>query len=480
MAVNSEKKYRILLIGLTALPMGYMERQLGNMAIFIPMTQILHDAFPNSEIRTSVQVSDEIAQELDITMLPYKSLYAPTPSAGLIALWGFLRAFLWFILSKVGIKIEALVSDDRMKEFKDADIVVDFSGDVFGDNGHPLHLLKHSLDLMTARMFDTPIIMMAQSPGPFLMRFRKVFGDNVLPKINAITTRDTWSTVLLKESNIRDLHVMQAACPSFLLKPDAPEVGQRLLAEDGIEFPPGRPLVGFTLCGWNLIHDRYRMDRTESEIAPYVEIIRHIINDLGGTVLLIPHVYRTDENNKFIPGPDSALSEQVYDAIQKDDPEAGKYLFFYRGLYPVEKIKSIIGLMDIHVSGRIHSGVGALSQAVPSVLLAYAYKHYGFAGLVGQERYVSDNFGGKIKVDEIKEMIREVLENRDAIHAEISAKLPKVHEAARLNAELARALADGLRHPEDMAKFRGNILEEPDRVHYDEVMKSIEEIPEIY
>jgi len=443
-----KKEPKILIIGLCALPMGTMERQLGNLAILIPMIKTIKEAVPDARISTSLQLSEGFCREHGITCLDIKSLYKPVPSSGVVALVDYLRSGLWSVLRKY-LKINAkfLIGGRKLKEFREADIVLDFSGDTFGDMAHPLHLMKHSCDILSVLHLGKPYYMYAASPGPFSTGMRMFLAKKALNKMTLITSREPRAYETIKQSNLTRVPVIRAACPAFLLEPASEERAKEILSKEGIK-RSDRPLVGVSVCGFNfstelVSKDKYKERRTEEEMEPVLGIIRHLLDEqLNMDVMLIPHVYRTDDLGNYVAGPDTRINEQIYDTLQGKEEKYGDQLQFFRGFYKPNEIKSVIGQCDMFVSGRIHAGVGAMSQAIPTILLAYGIKFFGFARLVGQERFVSDGLAGKMDAEDVISKIDDAWKNRETVSQEIEQNMKHVRDLASFNATLVKEILD--------------------------------------
>jgi colanic acid/amylovoran biosynthesis protein len=100
--------------------------------------------------------------------------------------------------------------------------------------------------------------------------------------------------------------------------------------------------------------------------------------------------------------------------------------------------KGIIGQCDMYISGRLHAGVAALSQAIPTVLLAYGHKHHGFARLLYHEKYA---YGGK-DPEELKSLVRDAWENREEIAGVLCERMVRVRELVNLNFKIVKEIVD--------------------------------------
>ena len=440
----SDNPKRILIVGLCALPMGMMERQLGNMGILVPMIKLFQQELGNIEIHTSLQLSKDFCTRYNIVSVRHRSMYEPSLRSGVITGLDFIRTLLWKLIVKaLRVNVRMLIRGRKIAEFLQAELVVDFSGDTFGSMGHALHLLKHAMELGTACNLGKAVIMYAQSPGPFPGVLRRLLASLVFHRMAVVTVRDPVTYTALQKYDPR-VTAVRTACPAHLLTPASPSQVRTILRQEHIE-PDRGALIGLTLTGWNFASKltssaKYKPRRTEQEIAPVFDVARFVLEKLGATLVLVPHVYRTDSAGGFIPGPDSKVTQQLYQMIREriDSPKVA----LVSGIYSSAEIKGLIGQFDLHISGRLHAGVAALSQGVPTVFIAYGPKFYGFARLVGQESYVSNALGGTIDGRDLVEKVRAAWEQRDQIRRELKQGMPLVRELAALNTIVLKDLLE--------------------------------------
>lgn len=122
----------------------------------------------------------------------------------------------------------------------------------------------------------------------------------------------------------------------------------------------------------------------------------------------------------------------LYQEIIKVNNKA-EMLKLIEGYYSASEVKGLIGKLDLFISGRLHAGVAALSQCVPTVLLAYGHKHFGFARMLNIEQYVWCPYMGK---DKLMAIIREAWDNKEKIRIQLSERIPIIKERAELNVKI--------------------------------------------
>ena len=415
--------------------MSAWEQQLGNTAILISTTRMLKEHILDAEISTTLQLSESFCKKQGIKSLHdevfWKGGYIRTPASFMdllrCSLWAFLRRFL-------RLDIGILVRGKRLREYALTDVVLDLAGDTYSsDSVGWIHLLICSAELLSARLLGKPVICFAVSPGPFYPRLILLLARFTLNRATLITTREQLSNEYLQEIGVKKELLVTTACPAFLFEPASQERAKEILLHEGID-KSDRPLVGVTLAGYNLYsYHTWGIPPTFKDLSSYAPAVKYLLDELKANVILIPHVYRTNQwTGEYIHGPDYVILQHLYQLVDGD-----KYngrLKLMDGMYSASEVKSVIGQFDLFVAGRLHAGIAALSQAVPTVLLAYGRKHYGVAKLLNQERYVCTGRDP----EETTSVVRDAWENREEIRKSLQGRLVRVKELANLNFEIVK------------------------------------------
>ncbi len=435
--------------GMCSLPLGTMERQLGNMAILNPMVELLKETLPGARIRTSLQLSEDWCARTGVESLKIRELYEPTLRSGVLAVFDWARSALWRTARRLGLRADFLIRGRKMDALREADLYLDFSGDTFGFMADARHLLKHTFDLMTAYNLGTPIYMIAQSPGPFPTAYRRFLARRVFRRVALVAARENEAYRGLRTFMGPAFPVVKTACTAFLLRPaPADQVDAAIRAENFARFES--PLIGLNFTGFNLVKTmagggKYREEWPEEALQPMLETARFLLDELRANVVLIPHVYRLNARGEFIKGPDTKILEQFKRVLDPGGRQYGDRVMLFEGMHEVDVVKGVIGRLDLFISGRLHAGVAGLSQAVPTVMIAYGPKHRGFAAHVGQESLVVECLQGRVESEKLIPVIRRAWRDRARISAEIAAKLPETRRKARQNLMFVKALVEARR-----------------------------------
>lgn len=431
---------RILLTGQCTLQIGRMEfGNIGNYYIIEPFVRELHRCFPGCELRTTFQMSDEFCSREDVTRLPIDLYYgwSETDTPNTLLEVGIAETFR---------RTKRLVhTTPYIEEVMAADLVIDFSGDMWGDNADFLGENRFLLGLYkdyVAQLLGKKVAMLAGSPGPFANAETHALAREVFAGFHLVTNREAESRAVLEQAGFPTDNVVELSCPAFLFEPATGPRVEQLIKREGLD-RRDKPLVGFVLCGWNFPNGPFdRWPREDSDYLPFAEAVEHLTRDLGVRVCLLSH-----SNGFRLPAPPFDLVHgRDYPIIKQLQSILGTRglagdVFALDGIYSAWDTKAIIGRFDMLVSGRVHAAVAGLSQCVPTVIIDYghepkAHKLRGFAAVAGVEHLVAD----PAKPQDLTQRIDECFSHRNAVADDLKSRIPVVKAMARRNFELIRGM----------------------------------------
>src|SRR5690606_3773623 len=137
-----------------------------------------------------------------------------------------------------------------------SDLVIDFSGDIWGDNADFLGKSRFLVGLYkdrVAQLLGKKTVMLAGSPGPFNEEKNLEFAKEVYSNFDLVTNRESLSIDLLNQYGFDTSNTKSLACPAFLFEPLSEQQGKDIAQEVKI-YPKTKPTVGFILCGWNFLN----------------------------------------------------------------------------------------------------------------------------------------------------------------------------------------------------------------------------------
>jgi len=417
----------ILIIGLTSSALGGMElHNLGNYAVLEPLIQNLRNVFPNSTIKTSMQLTKDFQKRFNIKSLNHKRFY----TYGKITFFETMKDFFRLFIFKLFKNINMINNSPLLSEMWKTDIIIDFSGDIYGDNARINQFLENSAEIFFAKSLGKRVVFFANSPGPFKNGFRKVIAKYIFKKYDLIINREKKSTLLLKNLNIKNENIYSYPCPSFLFEGRNPKDNRVLEILRDEQVCLQKETVGLCISGWNMpVSPFSKYPRDEKELTVFVDFINFVLSK-DFQVIMFSHSNRTDHNLNFLHGPDYYISKQIIDFYTK---KYGKNdnLKLINGLYDAKTMKGIIGNFDILISGRLHAAMSGLTQIIPTLIIDYghepkAHKLEGFAMWFDDKNLVCN----PNSIDDMKEKFVNILENKDQVKILLANKIPILQKQA--------------------------------------------------
>jgi len=431
----------ILVIGQTSLHWGRMEfGNIGNYYVMEPFFKELSRVFPNSEIKTTIQMSEGFCSENAIKVLPLELYYSWNNKNYLnecFAEYGYALLY-----NKTGMIINP---SPFMKEVLESDLVIDMSGDVWGDNADFAGENRFLVGLLkdrVAQLLKKNTVMIAGSPGPFkLHKDIHPFIKEVFEGFDLVTNREEISAEILRDYDINIDKVKSYACPAFLFdSANDKEIEQIVIDENLVS--TDQKTVGFNICGWNMSEGPYgKWPRRVEEYTNFAEAIEFVVNELALRVVLFSHNngFETVPNFKLIHGRDFPIVKQLFEIInERGKVEIGK-IGLINGVYAPKQMKNLISYFDMLISGRVHASVAGLSQCVPTVMIDYghepkAHKIRGFAKVVQVEQYLAD----PSNLTDLTSKISLCWNNRISYRNHLLKRIPIVKDLAKQNFEVLR------------------------------------------
>lgn len=421
---------RILVTGQTSVHWGRLENgNIGNYYITETSFRELHRVFPNCEIVTTLQMTDEFQQRENVKSLPMGLFYNwdDNDVSNSIKEFGIAELF-----SKTGSIFETTPYIDEVLK---SDLILDFSGELWGDHAEPVgknRFLVGLLKLRTAQLLNKKTALIASSEGPFSDLKVKELAKIVFKNFDIISNREPESINLMYDNGFDVSKVKSYACPAFLFEPKSDIDMQHILKKEKIKSE--RKTVGYILCGFNMLEGPYdKTPRRDDEFEQFAITIEHIVNRLGARVILMSH-QNGFENNPFklINGRDYPIVKQLQNVVSKRGIANMKHVLCIDRPYNPWETKAIIKHFDMFITGRVHGFVASVSQFVPTVLITrgfgpVSHRNIGFARSVGLEDYIADPRNVNLMIEKIDTCFN----NLPAIRKILEEHIPDVQATAR-------------------------------------------------
>lgn len=322
-----------------------------------------------------------------------------------------------------------------LKEISTADMVASLAGgDSFADIYGLERLLFMSLPQILTVWMGKKLVLLPQTIGPFRRTFSKAIAKYILKRATHIYSRDrrgidAWRSLLTDGSGATKMSFCYDV--AFVMNPVPPE----RIDIEGIpvlEINTNRPLVGVNVSGLLAIggYSRKNMFGLQVDYSRFIRrLIEMLVRSKGARVLLVPHVFGEGHESES----DLTACEKLYAELR---PIYRDMIGLVRRKYDHSEMKYIIGQCDCFVGSRMHSCIGAVSQCIPAVSIAYSDKFIGVMETIGIESAVAD--ARAISEDELLQTVEAVYDQRAEIRQKLVPKMKEVR--ATINAALAGVL----------------------------------------
>ena len=388
---------KIFVTGLGTLHWGRLEYgNIGNYYIIAPLFRMLHKVFPQATITTTLQLTNEFAEKEKIIVLPME-LYYGWRKDSIDTSEALAELAIAYVYRATGTYIAKTA---YINEITNADLIVDFSGDMWGDNSDTMgenRFLVELLKIRVAQLLGKKTVLFASSPGPITNERTIEFAKIVYANYDAVINREAFSTEVMRKSGFDVSKTKDFACPAWLFNKDyyPAEVDSNAIRRNE-HFSNERKNIGLILSTYSLPGGSFdSWERNDHDFDDFVMLVEHIVNVKHERVFLISHSngFELPPNFKRIHWRDHKMISRLYELLLsrgKTDMENVKKI---DTLYQPWEMHALIGNLDMLISGRVHGAVAGLEQAVPTIAFDYkngplAHKMSGFFDVIGMERYV--------------------------------------------------------------------------------------------
>lgn len=297
-------------------------------------------------------------------------------------------------------------------------------GDSFSDIYGLGRLVVGSIPNAIAMLLGKPYVLLPQTYGPFQSRTGRAIAGLVIRRAARLYARDRHSRRVARcFLGRRGATRRVIGCPdvAFTLSPrEAEEVRiEPALPETRPELLVGMNVSGLLAMGG---YTRKNMFGLRCDYGEFVETLsRRLLARPGTHLLLIPHV--TGEE----PESDTTACAQIWESLR--GLEGGERVHLLRSTLDECETKAVIGKCDILIGARMHACIGALSQGVPAVGIAYSRKFRGAFAMVGVGELALE--ARRMTTEAMVARCLELVDRRREYAERLAAEMPGVKERVR-------------------------------------------------
>lgn len=306
-----------------------------------------------------------------------------------------------------------------LQALAEADFVGDIhGGDSFSDlYGFRRFLLEILPDLIVI-LLGKELVLLPQTYGPYASPLARLAARFIMRRAGRLYARDrdslkTVQALLGRSAAPRSVQY----CPdvAFALEPAQPGPGA---IQPPLEGERAGLLVGLNISGLLAMggYSRNNMFGLRLDYRQFIEtFIGRLLAEPQTRVLILPHVIDQCAEN------DMGVCREIWQR------QAGKYggrLHLLTEGCDQSQLKHLIGQCDFLFGSRMHACIGALSQGIPGVGIAYSAKFHGVFDGAGVADLAVD--ARQLSAEELLGRCLELLRQREAIRRRLAAQIPVV------------------------------------------------------
>ncbi|MDZ7744507.1 MAG: polysaccharide pyruvyl transferase family protein [Candidatus Saccharibacteria bacterium] len=398
------KKFSFLLTG------TYSSYNKGDAAMQLATAGALKKRWPNCEITISAPFP-----EYDKNLYRNYNIVRSRRRKIISSSFLLLPLSIYWALSKVGINLNFLLLTKELKAIKEADILIDLSGDTITEDYGPHVTYSHLLPIMSAHLLGTPVYICAQSMGPF--KLTRWLVKLTLRGCAGITARERVTYEYLESLGLPKNKLYLESDMAFLLEPIPKIKINKVLQKEKVDL--SKPLLGITVSG--IIQKRFNKVNKEYFDISFANILDDVIDNFGVNVLFVSHV----------TGPTDEKDDRIVANSILANMKNRKNAFALNDDYGPQEVKGIISFCKVFLGSRMHSNIAALSTNVPTIALSYSHKTLGIMSTLGMQEYIID--AKYIDRFTVNEKLNDILENHDSMTKTLKSKNEKIKKSSLEN-----------------------------------------------
>ncbi len=406
----------------------------GDLGIIHATIQRLIEVFPGSNIKILSPFKEfgagwkskyKFSRKIDVSKWGAEEIsdFYEVPISGISNKITFLLKFIYLMCFS---KIDGLVFNNYFSKkhkllcvYVNADVFISKGGGFLHDRTGSSGIPPHIFSMLLCLQYKAPLVIYAQSIGPYKSSMGKLFTRYVLNRAKLLLIREDKSIDYIKnELNVINSNTYLTADEAFLLEPANVQIVDEIFNIYSINNTS--PTIGYALCNWGFPNSTSPENDKKRYIQETAKSMDSLIEKYNANVLIACHVEKDGIDD------DRSTSMQVLESV------LNKNNVHLLDVYDDAEIKAIWGQCDLFVGTRMHSNIFALGGGVPTIAISYLHKTNGIMKGLGLEEWVLniDDFTS----EDIISLAKEILENKKLTREVVTERVEIIKNKARLNA----------------------------------------------
>lgn len=372
-------------------------------AIVKSSVQLIREYYPGVPIINGNELGDY--DQVDETEPGVYHKKCSCVAGGITRMWVSYQAY-----KKTGMLIDLSGAGKMVREWApQCRAVISMGGDPLGlSHGSQILLQLLFLGMATLKK-RKPLIIWGATIGNMdaAGRLKRVAIDQ-FKRCSLILARDGDTVNYLSQNGVRD-NVRLVADPAFLLNPEEPT--KPLPNQEPLE-----EMIGFNLSSSYTIQGQLGNYRDMIKLG--ADCVESIMRATGRSVLLVPHIVAFPEG---MPTNDTIFLSLVRECLADRGIDVSLLPSSLRSW----ELKWVLGKLHAYVGSRMHSIVGAMGSATPTVSIGFSEKYPALNTLLlGHTRFMLSC--RDLTAHSCTEKLLELLDENDQVRQQLIQRLPEI------------------------------------------------------
>ncbi len=311
----------------------------------------------------------------------------------------------------------------NLQPYLDADLVISTGGHHLTDYYFP-----NKVGVLWEHYFlsqlDTPVVIYAQTLGPFNRQPYRRMTKITLDKIDLIITRDRKSKSVVNSLGV-STPVHFTADAAFSMNHQTNRESLLKMLESGDMLPNKNDFsVSISVREWNHTDDNMNVDdyaQTIADVADWLVDKKNMNVVFASTCTGLAGYHKDDR----------LIAAQVVDLMEHGDRGEVRIV---AGEYTPQEIMSIYKQMDLHIGMRMHSNILAMMAETPVVAIQYQFKTRGLMETFGLLDYMIDI--NDVDKESLQQIVDKAFNDRSELTKIIKSELPSIQQESQRSAQL--------------------------------------------